>query len=252
MATSDVDLVSDWWDNNPDDNVGINCAMSDLLALDFDSPAAFRRFSGLWQRHEGQTIAGSRIAVVKTTRPEGGWQMYFNNTDPPVGCPKNHQFGPDVDVKGQGGTVLAPGGTITGRSGTVELIQGDLGDLLDCRPWMSSLAQPKASASARYTQPRARWITPGRIQANAVLNEECRKIEHAPFGQQNIIINEAAWRLFHYCPPLNIEDVRAELEQAAERGNHPDPRAKATINSGLTHTWKKPVPVKKQKCPFRH
>ena len=141
-------------------------------------------------------MAGSRIVVVKTTRPEGGWQMYFNQSGPPVGCPKVHQLGPDVDIKGAGGTVVAPGGTITGRSGTYALIQGDLADLPDCPRWLPGLQRPKGSASSRYSQPRARWITPGRIKAASVLDEERRKIEGALDGQQNTIINEAAWRLF--------------------------------------------------------
>lgn len=56
----------------------------------------------------------------------------------------------------------------------------------------------------------------------------------------------AAFHLAHWCPPLDIEDVRAALMLAASHGHHPYDGAQSRVDHGLAHPWKKDM------CPFEH
>ena len=78
---------------------------------------------------------------------------------------------------------------------------------------------------------RSRWFTPSEPKARRELRRWADRIEDAPDGKQNIAINLSAFILAKdFCPPLDPEEIRQELLDAAERGNHPHHRAQSTID----------------------
>lgn len=103
-ATTDIDQIASWWTNNPDYNIGIATGkVSGIVALDFDvkkdqpGKATFR---------EMQLAYGSLDTLCSNT-PSGGWHLLFEH---PGGEIRNRTgVLPGLDVRGDGGYIVAPG-----------------------------------------------------------------------------------------------------------------------------------------------
>jgi len=104
LATTDVDLITTWWDRWPDDGVGIACgAASGIFVIDVDvadGKVGDRTLADLEAKY------GELPETYTVRTPTGGWHYYFR-FDParPLG---NGKLGKDVDTRGEGGQVLAP------------------------------------------------------------------------------------------------------------------------------------------------
>jgi hypothetical protein len=87
-STSDTGKVSEWWDRWPNANIGIDCGKSQLVVVDYD---------------------GVEPPVVDTLQVKTGRGVhhYFHNDGDPV--PNSASaIGDKIDVRGEGGYVLAP------------------------------------------------------------------------------------------------------------------------------------------------
>lgn len=104
-ADSDVDTISGWWSEHPDDNIGIATGTPSrgLFVIDIDIDET-RGEDGLetlieWQREHGEL---PETACVTTGR--GGRHLYYYGD--PVGNSVNQEMG--IDIRGEGGFVVAP------------------------------------------------------------------------------------------------------------------------------------------------
>ena len=97
--------------------------------------------------------------------------------------------------------------------------------------------RPRSRSAFVCLRPATAAVNRGRItpyKAQAKLAEWARQIERAPDGDQNKMINRAAHIVTRdFCPPLDPEEMRARLELAAEKGNHPEHRAEPSVRSGM-------------------
>ena len=96
-ATSEPDVVASWWDEHPEDNIGI--ATGDgLVVIDVDA-GGVATMNELQDRH-------GKLPRTRTVRTASGFHAYFR-------CPilvtnSARALGAGVDVRGDGGFVVAP------------------------------------------------------------------------------------------------------------------------------------------------
>ena len=99
-ATTDADLIRQWWETWPQANIGI--ATGDgLLVLDVDP-----RHGGDDALHELEREHGELPATIRVKTGGGGEHIYFANPNG-IGCSAG-RLGEGLDTKGAGGYVLAP------------------------------------------------------------------------------------------------------------------------------------------------
>ena len=221
--------VEAWWRTWPTANIGIDCRESSLLVIDIDSEDAADRWDRIWDEHADHPWDQGRYPVVETGR---GWHIIGEQPDPLIKG-GDHPLGAEIDIKGNG-MVIGPGSIVNGHRRLV--VAGDLADMPPWPDWLISMLRPRPQrrsfAYDRRQRRQSRWITP--YQAHAKLAEWACEIERAPYGDQNNMINRAAHIMTRdFCPPLDPEEIRARLELAAEKGNHPEHRARPSVRSGM-------------------
>ena len=93
------DEVMEWWMKWPDANVGIvTGTISRLVVIDLDTPEAKAKFKEL--------VPGYDFSVVPRSRTGKGWQLFYKH--PGVAIPNRAGIIPGLDVRGDGGYVVAP------------------------------------------------------------------------------------------------------------------------------------------------
>jgi hypothetical protein len=105
VATTDESQVRRWWQHWPRANVGIRTgAASGLVVVDVD-PA-----HGGTDCLESLVVAHGRFFDnTRTVRTGGGgWHFYFRHPGHLVRNDTGRRLGPGIDVRGDGGYVLAP------------------------------------------------------------------------------------------------------------------------------------------------
>jgi hypothetical protein len=145
-ACSDPDRVARFWPS-PEHNIGIACGPSRLVVIDVDThgtlPDEWRQLPGI---HDGRDVLAQLCewaaqpwpSTYMTATPSGGWHLYF--TAPEGSKIRNSAslLGPLVDVRAQGGYVVAAGSQVDGKP--YELL--DAGDPAPLPRWISQLLTP--------------------------------------------------------------------------------------------------------------
>lgn len=99
-ASTDSFQIGEWWEKWPDANIGIvTGAVSGLFVLDVDLRHGGDETLAQMERQYG---ALPRTAKVRTG---GGWHYYFRH---PGGEVRSGKLGPGIDLKADGGYVVAP------------------------------------------------------------------------------------------------------------------------------------------------
>jgi hypothetical protein len=166
--------------------------------------------------------------VVETRR---GWHIYFEQPDRyPIGCPKQHALGENIDVKGHGGMVLGPGSVIDGHD--YALVRGDLARVGRCPYWLSHLLVPRKRTLSEQRRLEHQRSKPLRgWAARMKIKQAVMQISNAPPGHRNDRLNTWAYALRNV--ELDDVDVFNELMCAASDAGLPYHEARATIQSGL-------------------
>jgi hypothetical protein len=100
-ATSNADLIRDWWEQDPDSNIGLATGYK-VDVVDIDGPAGQKSRVDHWADIFEQ-VDSDKVAVVSTPRP-GGMHIYV----PANGQGNAAAILPGIDIRGAGGYVLAP------------------------------------------------------------------------------------------------------------------------------------------------
>ena len=231
-ASRDPAIIKRWWqDANP--NIGIATGQgSGFFALDIDGDDGEDALTELQKKHG----ALPETIEVLTGR---GRHLYFKTN----GAALEHgagKLGQGLDVKADGGYVVAPGSyhKLTGRTYYWEVDHHpDLVEIADPPRWLvESLTKPPAE----QRQPIVHQLDPTKYALKA-LEDEYQKVANAPIGTQEATLNTAAFNLGQLIYELPHE---VALEKLVEGGlgmaNDPAraPWTEAAIREKVEHGLK--------------
>lgn len=145
VATTDEDLITIWWERWPDDGVGIACGIeSGLFVIDVDvadGKVGARTLADL----EAQFGELPETYTVRT--PTGGLHLYF--LQDPARPIRNGKLGLHVDIRGEGGQVLAPP-SIHPDTGTPYVVENDTSPVVPPE-WVFAILLGSQEAPAEAT-----------------------------------------------------------------------------------------------------
>ncbi|MFC4034573.1 DUF3987 domain-containing protein [Streptomyces polygonati] len=225
-ATTDWAQVASWWQKRPEANVGIATGeASGIFVLDVDPDSG-----GLDSLTELENEHGPMPATWRVETGSGGIHFYFAW---PGFNPRNSagKLGAGLDVRADGGQVVAPPSVSAKGPYTVR----DDTPPAPAPPWLVDMLRPPPAAAPRP----AGSFTPAAGNQDAytrkAVQAECDAIVGALDGMQNDTINRAAFNLGTLvgAGALSESEARETLLSAAIAGNHPEGRARPTIESGL-------------------
>jgi Bifunctional DNA primase/polymerase, N-terminal len=244
-ATTNQNQLRAWWSRAPY-NIGIACGPSGLVVIDLDVPR---------QTHPSRPVAAVSgadslaalciqherprpLPTYAVGTPSGGCHLYYAADGARIRNSAGRR-GPLIDVRADGGYVIAEGSRIGERRYTVcdDHAPAPLAE------WIADLLKDRPSAAAGAGLPVP---YPGSAQgtayAMAAVREETRRVATARPGTRNDTLNRAAFNLGQLAaagllPPLAVV---TGLASAAERAGLPEDEALRTIRSGLDAGARKP------------
>ncbi|MEW6470679.1 MAG: bifunctional DNA primase/polymerase [Actinomycetota bacterium] len=227
-ASTDEAQVRQWWSRWPDANVAIRTgAVSCLVVLDVDpdhggDESLIRLCRGYGPLPEGR--------LVRTG--SGGLHLYFAHPGGTVRNDTGRRLGAGLDIRGDGGYVIAPPSRHT--SGRDYLLEAH-GQLLPHLPgWLLELVRPPplpkrnpVSSNGHFSNPDA-WT-------RAAVDGELQRLRSATVGTRNDTLNRIAFRLGQIIGTGRLDETTAErlLVDGAISIGLSEREALATVNSGL-------------------
>ncbi|MGO9874800.1 MAG: bifunctional DNA primase/polymerase [Acidimicrobiia bacterium] len=227
-ASTNRGQIMAWWRRWPSANVAVRTGTeSGLVVIDIDPP------------HGGATMRARvgdygplpRGPVVRTG--SGGWHLLFAHPGEPVQNSTGTRLGPGVDVRGDGGYVIAPPSVhANGSTYRWEVVPDDLPRLPG---WMLDLLRtPQRSRSSDVHDP-VRIDAATSAWARVALDREADRVRSAPNGSRNSTLNRAAFSLGQIVgsgvlDASTVERVLAESATASGLGTR---EAFLTIRSGV-------------------
>jgi putative DNA primase/helicase len=136
-ASADKEVIKQWWAQSPKANIGLATgAKADLLVIDVD----VKNCAGGLASMEALEFELGPLNTRKIVTPSGGYHLYFKHPRDEI---KNTiGIRPGIDIKTEGGYVLAAGSVINGNPYYVEN-DIEAQELPQC--WIDVLAQGKPS-----------------------------------------------------------------------------------------------------------
>lgn len=106
-ATTDLTQISEWWTRHPNANIGIACGASGIIVADLDIK------NGVDGPGNWSTIVDGvdHRPAVRVSTPSGGTHLLWRGAG--VNS-SNGEVAPGVDIKAEGGYIVAPGSEIDG------------------------------------------------------------------------------------------------------------------------------------------
>ncbi|WP_269858757.1 bifunctional DNA primase/polymerase [Streptomyces sp. RPT161] len=225
-ASTDWAVIAGWWRNEPNANIGIATGeASGIFVLDIDPDSG-----GLDSLRALEAEHGPLPKTWTVETGSGGQHRYFAW---PGFNPKNSagKLGPGLDIRADGGQVVAPPSVSVKGPYTVK----DDAHPTQAPAWLLDRlrpAPPRPAAPATSIPIRSENID---SYTRKALQAECDAITGAADGEQNNTINTAAFNVGTLvgAGALSEAEAREALLSAALAGNHPEGRARPTIESGL-------------------
>jgi Bifunctional DNA primase/polymerase, N-terminal len=224
--TTDPTRIREWWASGG--NTGIACGPSGLVVIDLDTSDG-QPLPPPWDTVPG-VVDGSDVYAVlaeghgdtwpqtyTVTTPRGGWHFYFLAGGYGIRNSAS-QVGPMIDVRGDGGFVVAAGSVRP--EGAYELI--DDRDPAPLPPWLAELAA-KAKDEPPLPHPVHRSADRSGAYVRAALEAEIRAVASAPAGQRNDQLNKSAYALARFVAArqLTEDTLTAALTEAARHAGLP-------------------------------
>jgi hypothetical protein len=222
-ATLDPALIRRWWERWPDAGVAVRTgSISGLVVVDIDRHSGGFRSLARLQRHHG------RLPHTPVTFTGGGGRHYwFAHPGHPVPN-STGRLGPGIDIRGDGGYVLAPPTKhMTGR----RYDWGAEPPLAALPAWVLERTREPVSPPLPSRQ-RSAAAGPW---AGAALTAEVRRVRTATLGNRNHTLNRSAFSLGQLVGAGYLDDdtVREELTAAALQVGLRPREIRATVSSGL-------------------
>ncbi len=225
-ASKKLDVVRSWWQRWPKANVAVRTGReSGIVVLDVDpAHGGLDSLRRLTNEHESLP----QTYVVGTG--SDGLHFYFTHPGHEVRNIAGSKLGPGLDIRGDGGYVIAP--PSIHASGHPYHVAADL-PLAAMPDWMvERLREPQrervVSVPDVSTIRSSRW-------AQAAVAGELRLVQHAGEGTRNDTLNRAAFNLGQIVGSglLSEIDVTDRLLQAGMSIGLSERECVATVTSGL-------------------
>jgi hypothetical protein len=225
-ASAQLDDVRRWWSRWPKANVAIRTGReSGLVVLDVD-PA----HGGLDSLRRLIKEHGQLPVTLAVSTGSNGLHFYFEHPGVLVRNDAGKRFGPGLDVRGDGGYVIAP--PSIHASGRRYLVSADA-PVQPLPGWMlERLREPERHRVLPLPDPSS--VKAGRW-AKAALSGELRAVEQSSEGCRNDVLNRAAFNLGQIVGAggLSEEDVHATLTAAGMSVGLSERECRSTVSSGL-------------------
>jgi Bifunctional DNA primase/polymerase, N-terminal len=235
-ATTDARVVADWWKKWPLGNVALAAGRaSGLVVVDIDVPEGEHSLTKLFD-------AGYELPETSSVRTgSGGLHLYYSAPGSPIGNTAGRLPGvglklPGVDLRGQGGYVVAPPSLHT--TGSRYLWMENDVELAEAPAWLAPV-EARKELPAPPTMVAAGASTPYGL---AALRGELEVLRRAPVGTRNHVLNRCAFRLGRLVAGSELlqSDVVAALRaQGLSRGLTAR-EVERTISSGLAAGARQP------------
>lgn len=236
-ATRTERIIRRWWTDYPDAIIGIPTgAAIGAFVLDIDAkPGGANGFEWL---AEIESEHGPLPDTLRVSSPNGGMHVYFNHVQ---GVRNRGALGAGVDIRGDGGYVLAGGSTMAdGRSYAV------INDarIADAPQWLLDLLLPKHQPSAQHYHPTSMGNV---AYVQSAVDSELSDLASTPQGGRNNRLNDAAFALGQFIGAgvLSRSDAERELQAIAMPwGNFA--KSCGTIRNGIEAGMKQPRHIPEQ------
>lgn len=218
-ATTDDAIVSAWWRNLPDSNIGIATGpVSSLLVVDLDGPEGAESWEHVCAGH---TLATARVQT------SNGTHLYFRSALTIGNTAK--RLGPGIDTRGKGGYVVAPpsihpSGKQYAWSGKERVEQ--------LPAWLEALLNPPPRPPQHLPSPLAGTVEDA--YGRAALERILEDLRASGEGTRNDALNRAAYQCGRLIAAGRLTSAVAEdLEHTALSIGLDGHEVAATIASGL-------------------
>lgn len=135
-ATTDLDQIDQWWNENPFYNVGISPARSAMFVLDCDGPLGVETLAAL-EAGNGRLPA---TLTIQTPRGPEHLHYWFQGTCPSSVGTERRGLGPKLDTRGEGGYVLVPPSVVVDPAKGIEgsyTYANEIEDIAEAPPWIA-------------------------------------------------------------------------------------------------------------------
>jgi hypothetical protein len=232
-ATTDPEVISKWWGENPNANIGLVMGPSKLVMIDLDGPEA-----AAWWMERQREHGPVETVTSFTGRADGGMHLFFRAPEGVKLVAKVGKIGPHADVRcGDTYAVVAP--SIHPDTGA-QYRWGTTRGFSEPPPWLIELCKEKPAAVRRPTMP---LTLDGLLPYVATaLGAEVQSIATAVEGTRNATLNTAALNLGQLVGGGLLPRALAEdsLRDAALAIGLGEAETRNTIRSGLDAGLKMP------------
>ncbi len=235
-ASSSATQIRQWWRRWPHANIGIRTgAPSGLVVLDVDpGHGGVDTLRSLIKQH------GPLPRGLRARTGSGGWHLYFAHPGTPVPNSAG-RLGPGLDVRGDGGYVIAP--PSDHRSGGTYVFNDEGATVPNMPGWLHrsvhrQMAPRRVVAPARISEFVDAWV-------RAAVEGEVERVRTAPEGCRNVTLNQAAFSLGQIVAMglINGEIVRSALTDSAHAAGLDGQEVQRTVDSGLRAGERRPRSV---------
>ena len=236
-ASVDPERIRAWWTEHPTANVAIRTGKGSIIALDVDRHGkgdGEASLADLESQHEKLPKTWESIT------PRDGRHLYFEA--PEFEIKTRTGIRPGIDIKGEGGYVIAPPSVVAGLDQPYQRRNGSatcglpqwIGDLANAGNKQPSSSKPPSSPSV-HGHGSSRY-------AETALKLELRNLRQATEGTRNDTLNKAAFNLGQFVGGGHLDRARIEsdLTAVAAMIGLGEGEAAATIRSGIEAGMKEP------------
>lgn len=228
-ASTDPKQIQRWWERSPTANIGLRTGTdSGLVVLDVDPiHGGSRTIKTLIDRH------GDLPHAPRVRTGSGGWHLFFAHPGEPIRNSAS-QLGPGLDIRGDGGYVIAP--PSLHASGQRYRWEIDTEAIPPMPDWLfTSITRPAREVASRSFDPTnsGRGIS---AWARAALEAEIRTVQRASQGSRNTTLNRSAFHLGQIIGAglLDKHDVEPLLIQSGVDVGLGEREVIMTVRSGLS------------------
>lgn len=233
-ATTDLDKIDQWWNENPQYNIGISPGPSAMWVLDCDGPLGVETLAEL----EAGNSRLPATMTIQTPRGPEHLHYWFQGTCPSSVGTERRGLGPKLDTRGEGGYVLVPPSVVVDPAKGIEgsyTYANETDDIVPAPGWIADHVQTIRGGHAANVETgldtdanldRGRQALSGLVGSGDVAVEgkggDAKTYQTAASLLGLGLSPRRTWELMrdewnpHCIPPWNEDDLATKVQNAAD------------------------------------